>query len=114
MLEAGGPDALQAHEVEPLSWREVQALAGPVVGLPLGYKPPPGAVLAAPPAAKLLPAPAAELAAADGEESATILACTAAGGWWQRGRTREQYLLGAPDVVAAEGHACSSLGGCCC
>lgn len=35
-----GPEALQDHPVQPLSWQEVQGLAGQsTVGLPLGYKP---------------------------------------------------------------------------
>jgi hypothetical protein len=40
VLEHEGAEALAAFKPQPLSWEEVQALAGPgTVGLPLGYEP---------------------------------------------------------------------------
>jgi hypothetical protein len=38
--QAHGPESLANYPLQPLSWQEVQALAGPgTVGLPLGYTP---------------------------------------------------------------------------
>lgn len=49
VLEASGTTGLAEYVVPHLTWEEVQALTGPdIVGLPLGYKPPPAAKVAAP------------------------------------------------------------------
>jgi hypothetical protein len=65
-MQTRGPEALQDHTIQPLTWEEVQGLAGGVVGLPLGYTPAAAAAVAVLP----LPAPSSS---SSGREEAALL-----------------------------------------
>lgn len=115
-MQARGPEALQDHPIQPLTWEEVQGLAGGVVGLPLGYKPAAAAAAVLPPPA---PSSSAETRAlpgcetpaeCEGHAAARLQLASQQQGWVRgAGWTRAQYVqqaLSAHEAcrgVAAEG-----------
>eukprot|EP00879_Flechtneria_rotunda_P017391 GHRR01018222.1.p1 GENE.GHRR01018222.1~~GHRR01018222.1.p1 ORF type:complete len:293 (+),score=123.91 GHRR01018222.1:372-1250(+) len=114
VLESDGPAALEQYSLPHLTWEEVQAMAGSdLVGLPLGYNPPPQTLSATTAASvpalpessspvSLLTVPANNhdhtfltMVPAAAQVGGAVTSITASKGWRRPGWVRSAYLTQA-------------------